>query len=69
MQWLGYVSLVLKGVTCDKFLVADTQLYKRLCPFVHPSVCPLVRGHKLKTAKMSILDAFCVRVGGLGGGW
>ena len=25
------------------FLVADTQLYKRLCPSVRPSVCPSVR--------------------------
>ena len=25
------------------FLVADTQLYKRLCPSIHPSVRPLVR--------------------------
>ena len=24
------------------FLVADTQLFKRLCPFVRPSVCPSV---------------------------
>ena len=25
---------------CGFFLVADTQLYKRLCPFVGPSVGP-----------------------------
>ena len=28
-----------------RFLVVDTQLYKRLCPSVGPSVGPLVRGH------------------------
>ena len=27
----------------NAFLVADTQLYKRLCPSVHPSVRPSVR--------------------------
>ena len=30
------------------FLVGDTQLYKRLCPSV--------RGHESKSAKMSVLD-------------
>ena len=47
------------------FLVADTQLYKRLCPSVgssvHWSVGPLVHRsvtHKSKSGKMSVLDAF-----------
>ena len=39
------------------FLVADTQLYKRLCPSVR-RVGPSVRGHELKSAKMSVLDGF-----------
>ena len=50
------------------FLVADTQLYKRLCrsvgplvrwsvgPSVHPFVRPLVREHESKSGKMSVLD-------------
>ena len=38
------------------FLVSDTQFFKRLCPSVHP----LVREPKSKSAKTSILDAFCV---------
>ena len=45
------------------FLVADTQLYKRLCLSVGRSVRPLVRllvrGHKLKSEEISILDAIC----------
>ena len=45
------------------FLVADTHLYKRLCPSVGPSVgasiCPSVREHKSKSAETSVLDAFC----------
>ena len=54
------------------FLVGDKRLYKRLCPSVRPSVRwsvgplvrwsvgPLVREHESKSAKTSILDAFCV---------
>ena len=45
------------------FLVADSQLYKSLCPTVRPSVRPSVgpsvREHESKSAKTSILDAFC----------
>ena len=42
-----------------KFLVADTQLYKRLCPSVRPLVRPSV-GHgliviELKSGKTSVL--------------
>ena len=44
----------------ETFLVADTQLYKRLCPSVGRSVGPSVCGHESKSAKTSILDAFCV---------
>ena len=59
------------------FLVADTQLYKRLCPSVSllvrwsvgPSVPRSVRGHKSKRGKTSILDGFCVWMWGVGGGW
>ena len=55
---------------CDlAFLVADTQLYKRLCPSVRPSVGPSVIVIELKT---SVFDTFCVclSVGpGLGCGW
>ena len=59
------------------FLVADTQLYKRLCPSVGPSVHwsvgPLVRRsvtHESKSGKTSILDAFMgMCVGGGHGVW
>ena len=40
------------------FFVADTQLYKRLCPSVGPSV----REHESKSGKMSILLAFWAAV-------
>ena len=36
------------------FLVADTQLYKRLCPSVRRSV----RGHELKSEEMRVLEHF-----------
>ena len=45
------------------FLVADTQLYKRLCPSVRRSIRWSVRGHESKSGKTSILDAFYVWVG------
>ena len=57
------------------FLVADTQLYKRLCPSVRWSVGPLVRPSEvieLKSVKMSVFDIFfvCLSVGGgFGCGW
>ena len=54
------------------FLVADTQLYKRLCPSVCPSVHPSVGVNELKSGKTSVLDTFCVCLsvgGGLGCGW
>ena len=54
------------------FLVADTQLYKRLCPFVRPLVHPSEVVIKLKSWETSVLDAFCVCLsvgGGLGCGW
>ena len=59
------------------FLVADTQLYKRLCPSVRPSVRPSVGPSEvieLKNGEMSVLDTFCVclSVGvgwGVDGGW
>ena len=40
------------------FLVADTQLYKRLCPSLGPSVRPLVRDHESKGGKTSVLKFF-----------
>ena len=52
------------------FLVADTQLYKRLCPSVRPFVHPSVRKHESKSGKTSVLEAFCVCVCvGRGVGW
>ena len=61
------------------FLVADMQLFKRLCPSVGPSVCwsvgLLVRRSsviKLKSGKTNVLDTFCVCLsvgGGLGYEW
>ena len=42
----GKTVVATKGVanqSNQKFLVADKQLYKRLCPSVRPLVCPLVR--------------------------
>ena len=60
----------------NTFLVADTQLYKRLCPSVRPSVCRSVRRSlemiESKSWKTSVLEAFwvCVCVGrGVGCGW
>ena len=53
------------------FLVADTQLYKRLCPSVHPSVRPSVVIES-KSGKTSVLDTFCVGLSvgdGFGCGW
>ena len=38
-----YVCFVLTKIKLHSFLVADTQLYKRLCPSVGPSVRPSVR--------------------------
>ena len=40
------------------FLVADTQLYKRLCPSVGWSVGWSVRGHESKSEEMSVLEHF-----------
>ena len=68
------------NVRLTPFLVADTQLYKRLCPSVGPSVRrsvgPLVRENESKSGKSSVLEAFfvcvCVRRGvrwGVGCGW
>ena len=42
------------------FLVADTQLYKRLCPSVGPLVRPSVMVIESKSGKTSVLDTFCV---------
>ena len=53
--------------TFAAFLVADTQLYKWICPSVGPSV----RNHESKSWKRSVLDTW-VNVGvgvGLDGGW
>ena len=54
------------------FLVADTQLYKRLCLSVRRSVRWSVEVNESKSGKMSILDTFlvCLCKGwGLGCGW
>ena len=40
------------------FLVADTQLYKRLCPSVSPSVRWSIRQHESKSGKMSVFENF-----------
>ena len=42
------------------FLVADTQLYKRLCPSVRPSVGPLEAVIELKSGEIGVLDTFCI---------
>ena len=47
-------------------LVADMQLYKRLCPFVGPLVHLLVRWFvviELKSGETSVLNSLCVVVG------
>ena len=55
------------------FLVADTQLYKRLCPSVGPSVRrsvrPSVREHESKNGKTSVLDTSCVCLSVVCWGW
>ena len=50
------------------FLVADTQLYKNLCPLVGPSIGPLVCEHEWKSGEYECLDAFSVCVARGGGG-
>ena len=54
-----------------RFLVADTQLYKRLCPSIGPSVGPSVRPcQRVEKWETSGLEAFCVCVCvGRGVGW
>ena len=46
------------------FLVADTQLYKRLCPSVRPLVCWALRWSvmviELKSGETSVLDTVYV---------
>ena len=70
---LSRASLLCFFFSFSHFLVADTQLCKRLCP----SVCPLVRRSvgpsvmiELKSGKTSVLNTFCVylSVGGMWGG-
>ena len=58
------------------FLVADTQLYKKLCPSIRSSVRPLVRLSEavieLKSGETSIFDTLCECLsvgGGLGCEW
>ena len=49
-----------------------TLRHKRLCPSVSPSVGPSVREHESKSAKTSVLDAFCAcewGTWGVDGGW
>ena len=41
-------------IKLKSFLVADTQLYKRLCPSVRPSVGWSVRNHESKSEKTRI---------------
>ena len=51
---------------CGSFLVADTQLYKRLCPSVRPSVCQSIRhGDRVENKHFRY---FFVRWG-VDGGW
>ena len=42
MQIQENIFMSIAAHLCE-FLVADTQLYKRLCPSIRPSVRPLVR--------------------------
>ena len=71
---------VLENFSANLLLVADTQLYKRLClsvgpsvgPSVRRSVRPSVRNARVEKWKTSVLDAFfgmCVGGGGMGCGW
>ena len=59
---VGLVFIVGVIVIVSAFLVADTKLYKRLCPSLGPSVGrsvrPLVREHESKSGKMSVLKRF-----------
>ena len=63
-------------MSLELFLVADTQLYKRLCPSIRRSVHPSVRVNESKSGQTSVLEAFCVCVcvvrwvgWGIGCGW
>ena len=47
-----------------RFLVADTQLYRKLCPSVGPSI----RNAQVEKWKTSVLDVFLGRCVG-GGAW
>ena len=47
-----------RHVSTTPFLVADTQLYKRLCPSVGWLVGRSVRGHESKSEEMSVLEHF-----------
>ena len=70
IQDLVYVLMVIDGNFNHEFLVAVTQLYKRFCPSVGPSVSPSVHQHELKGGKTSILGAYMyVCEGGLVCGW
>ena len=54
---------VLENFSANLLLVADTQLYKRLCLSVGPSVHPSVRRSVMiesKRGKTSVLDTLCV---------
>ena len=62
-----HVYLYTRQSFISRFLVADTQLHKRRCPSFGPSVRRSV--DLWKSAKMSVLDGFCVCVRGMGYGW
>ena len=78
-QYSKYKSLKyirLPVMNSPPFSVADTQLYKRLCPSLGRLVRRSVEVTESKSGKTSVLEAFCVCVcvgkgvgSGVGCGW
>ena len=69
-----YVSSKGQYISLDLFLIADMQLYKRLCPLVHWSVglsrlrC-YARIENAKNVYSGCCSWFCLWVSVLEGGW
>ena len=51
-------TILLNRMVSMLFLVVDTQLYKRLCPFVRPSIRPSVRNDRIEKWKNKHFEYF-----------